>query len=509
VCARTGVIMEVDSKAHPFLSYVLSLKALRHPLTLASKSFSVNNDNEVDLEVGNSSHHEGLVKEMPKLTDPVLVAKMQAAVGDVVQTRSVLQALGERPDHEAVDRARRRIEEIDRAFSNRFDDVDMAGVPRGRDPDERAWLQAQKEKKVRDAAEKEKQPYKVVVSLYDMHIAYEDLLKEAEERLVNIYRSAESGAEVAQPAQGSEFINGADGENDGEVHEGVVKILQEASEKHIEEIDLRGQGLKLFPEAFCKISTLISLKLANNKLEAISDSIAGLVNLETLDLSGNILLSLPDSIGLLKRLKYLNISANKIKQLPDSISMCSGADKSYDGSELLELDASYNELIYLPTDIGYQLVNLQKLLVHLNKLRSLPSSVCQMKSLRHLDVHFNELRSLPAAIGNLTNLQVLNASGNFSDLVSVPDSIGELTNLVELDLSNNQIKELPYSFGSLQNLKKLNLEQNPLVTPPNEIVEKGVEAVKEYMAKRLLDQLLDEEQKSTAEISDNQTETGW
>lgn len=209
------------------------------------------------------------------------------------------------------------------------------------------------------------------------------------------------------------------------------------------------------------------------------------------------LLSLPDSIGLLKRLKYLNISGNKLKQLPDSISMC---------SELIELDASYNQLIFLPTDIGYQLVNLEKLLVHLNKLRSLPSSVCQLKSLRHLDVHFNELRSLPAAIGNLTNLQVLNASGNFSDLVSIPDSIGELTNLTELDLSNNQIKELPYSFGSLQNLKKLNLEQNPLVIPPNEIIEQGVEAVKVYMAKRLLDLLLDEEQKSTAEINNSQND---
>uniref|UniRef100_A0A0C9RW27 TSA: Wollemia nobilis Ref_Wollemi_Transcript_9846_1959 transcribed RNA sequence n=1 Tax=Wollemia nobilis TaxID=56998 RepID=A0A0C9RW27_9CONI len=493
--------MEVDSKAHPFLAYILSIRPLRQPLMLNSKPSSLNNNVEVDLEAGSSNGGgKGLAIEMPKLTNPDLVAKMTAAVADVVQTRSVLQALGERPDHEAVDNSRRCMEEIDSSLSKRLEDIAMETAPQGCDRQRWASLQAQKEKVACDVADKEKQPYKAVVSLYEMHAAYEDLLEEAEERLVNIYRLAESGSETVHPGEGSKTMDG-----DDEVDEEVVRILQEASEKSIDEIDLRGRALKRFPEAFCKITTLVSIKLPNNKLETLSDSIAGLVNLETLDLSGNVLYSLPDSIGLLKRLKYLNISGNRLKDMPDSISMC---------SDLIELDASYNQLTYLPTDIGCQLVKLQKLLVHLNKLRSLPSSVCQMKSLTHLDVHFNQLRYLPAAIGNLTNLQVLNASSNFNDLVSIPDSIGEIMNLVELDLSNNQIKELPYSFGSLQNLKKLNLEQNPLVTPPNEIVEQGVESVKEYMAKRLLEYLeylLAEEKKKAEEINNNnnQRETDW
>ncbi|KAL5183213.1 Plant intracellular Ras-group-related LRR protein 1 [Glycine soja] len=59
---------------------------------------------------------------------------------------------------------------------------------------------------------------------------------------------------------------------------------------------------------------------------------------------------------------------------------------------LVELDAGFNSLTYLPTNIGYELLNLQKLMIQLNKIGSLPSSVCEMKSLRYLDAHFNELQ---------------------------------------------------------------------------------------------------------------------
>ena len=169
---------------------------------------------------------------------------------------------------------------------------------------------------------------------------------------------------------------------------------------------------------------------------------------------------------------------------------------------------SFNNLAYLPTNIGYELVFLQKLSIQLNKIRSLPSSVCEMKSLRSLDAHFNELHGLPSMIGKLTSLEILNLSSNFSDLTELPDTFGDLTNLKELDLSNNQIHALPDTFGRLDNLTKLNLEQNPLVIPPAEVVKEGVEAIKVFMAKRWLDILVEEERKSMLEMQE-QTQTGW
>lgn len=98
------------------------------------------------------------------------------------------------------------------------------------------------------------------------------------------------------------------------------------------------------------------------------------------------------------------------------------------------------------------------------------------------------LGSLP-----VTSLEILNLSSTFSDLKELSSSFGDLLNLRELDLSNNQIHALPNTFGRLK-LEKLNLEQNHLAMPPEVIVNKGVNAVKEYMLKRWLDILLEEEQ---------------
>lgn len=175
---------------------------------------------------------------------------------------------------------------------------------------------------------------------------------------------------------------------------------------------------------------------------------------------------------------------------------------------LVELDVSFNGLTYLPTNIGFELVNLKKLSINLNKIRSLPTSIGEMRSLRYLDAHFNELRGLPFAIGRLTNLETLNLSSNFSDLTVLPETIGDLTNLRELDLSNNQIQALPDTFGRLDNINKLNLDQNPLFIPPMEVVKEGVEAVKVFMAKRWLEILVEEEQKSMLEANEH-TQTGW
>lgn len=144
----------------------------------------------------------------------------------------------------------------------------------------------------------------------------------------------------------------------------------------------------------------------------------------------------------------------------------------------------------------------------LNKLHSLPKSIGEMTSLQILDVHFNELKGLPSSIGKLTYLEVINVGSNFNDLTALPDTIGNLTNLRELDICNNQIYELPITFGRLVNLNKLNVDQNPLMIPPKEVVDEGVDAVKVYMSKRLYDLIVEEEKRMMWE-REEQAQAGW
>ncbi|XP_023756313.1 plant intracellular Ras-group-related LRR protein 1 [Lactuca sativa] len=413
-----------------------------------------------------------LTERMPHLTDPRLLTSMRAAVADVSQTRSLLKTLGERPDHEAVDMAKARLAEIDSTLSNDLDEITLSDKV---DPEE------DKRKK---AIERERQMHKTLISLDQMHESYDKMLSEAEKRLEKIYESVKEGN---NPLPGGDEGSSAVAE---ELTEEVVAILTDALSNGAQRIDLSERRLPFLPEAFGKIHTLVHLNLSSNQLEVIPDSVAGLENLEELNVSSNILTSLPDSIGCLHKLKILDVSSNKLDSLPDSICHC---------RSLEEFDGSFNKLTYLPTKMGYELLKLKKLAIALNKVRNFPTSIGDMKSLRYLDAHFNELRGLPDSIGKLSNLEVLNLGSNFSDLQELPDTIGDLTSLRELDVSNNQLQELPLTFGRLDKLIKLNVEQNPLVVPPKEVVQKGIQAVKVYMAQRWFDVLVEEEEKNRRE----------
>lgn len=450
--------MDPNPTNFPILSYVLAkLPNIKRTFSNAAAAFDVENPPSPS---GPQEPHFELAEKMPHLNNPKLISAMRRAVSDVTEARSVLKALGTRPDHEAVDTARFKLLELNAHSSRGSDELN-----------------------------EDCKMYKAVITLNEMHEAYEKMLGEAERRLERIYEAAVAG-------EGKNFIEEVEGgenvEEAEEMDEEVSRILKEAeSGKGIERIDLSERKLRALPEAFGRLASLVVLNLSNNRLEAIPDSVSGLENLEELYLSSNLLESLPDSIGLLFKLKILDVSGNKLIALPDGISHC---------WLLIELDASFNKLTYLPTNIGFELVNLKRLSIQYNKIRSLPTSIGGMKSLKLLDVHFNELRGLPHSIGKLINLEILNLSSNFSDLTELPDNISDLISLKELDLSNNQIHTLPFTFGQLFNLTKLNLDQNPLTIPPEEVVNEGVEAVKLYMAKRRDEILMEEEQKTMHEM---------
>ena len=99
----------------------------------------------------------------------------------------------------------------------------------------------------------------------------------------------------------------------------------------------------------------------------------------------------------------------------------------YRGKTLLILNVSFNNLTFLPPDLGNLLV------------------------LRELDVSSNKLERLCPEIGRLVRLKKLKANGN--RLVSIPPEIGKCKLLEELILSENKIKEVSccnFHFNQMQ-----------------------------------------------------------
>ncbi|WOH01240.1 hypothetical protein DCAR_0520622 [Daucus carota subsp. sativus] len=245
-------------------------------------------------------------------------------------------------------------------------------------------------------------------------------------------------------------------------------------------LDLSGMSLETLPvviDPSLNMTLVTTLDLSSNFLQSIPESLtARLLNVVVLDVHSNELKSLPNSIGCLSKLKVLNVSGNHLQSLPRTIENC---------RSLEELNANFNMLTRLPDTIGFELINLKKLMVNSNKLVFLPSSTSHLTNLRILDARLNCLRSLPDDLENLINLEILNVSQNFQYLTTIPYSVGLLLSLVELDVSYNKITTLPNSIGCLGKLQKLCVEGNPLVSPPTEVVEQGLEKVQVYLTQMI------------------------
>lgn len=131
-------------------------------------------------------------------------------------------------------------------------------LPRPSNVDRLEWRShlAEKERQCREEAEKEKNHYKAIIAHDELHEAYEKMLKEAEEKLVRMYEKAT----VDNESQAEGVIE--------EVNEEVVGVLRDGmGSGALERVDLSGRRLRILPEAFGKIQSLVVLNLSKNQLE--------------------------------------------------------------------------------------------------------------------------------------------------------------------------------------------------------------------------------------------------
>lgn len=270
--------MDPNPKSFPILSYVMaripSLSPRPPPAGPGSSSAHFDIEQPASPPSRHAPHHPSdpsssssrIVDDMPHLSDPKVLASMTRAISDVAQTRSVLKTLGERPDHEAVDTAKAKLAEIETNLSAKLQEIVLSSRPADVELLEwRAHL-AEKENECRQSADKEKQVYKAIMQLDEMHEAYEKMLKEAEERLVKIYESAARGL------QEEDYLDPVS----EEANEEVARILQEANEKELERISLSGRRLRFFPEEFGRVRGLVVLDISSNQLKVSLRFILGL-----------------------------------------------------------------------------------------------------------------------------------------------------------------------------------------------------------------------------------------
>jgi Leucine-rich repeat (LRR) protein len=118
-----------------------------------------------------------------------------------------------------------------------------------------------------------------------------------------------------------------------------------------------------------------------------------------------------------------------------------------------------------------------------NLLTAVPLVITRLPSLETLYLHYNQLHELPPEIGQMTQLEALTLNNNL--LTELPSEIGQLSDLCYLDLSDNQLQRLPSELGQIdrftEGVCQLHLFDNPLVSPPPDVVEQGTAAVLEYL----------------------------
>ncbi|QHG18652.1 COR domain-containing protein [Nostoc sp. ATCC 53789] len=236
----------------------------------------------------------------------------------------------------------------------------------------------------------------------------------------------------------------------------------------LEVLNLSDNQITTLPEAISRLQQLTTLDLSRNKLTTLPEAIASLQQLTTLDVSYNRLMTLPEAIACLHQLTSLNLKDNKLTTLPKAIASL---------QQLTTLDLSYNRLKTLPEVIA-SLQQLTTLDLSRNRLTILSEAIASLQQLTTLDLSRNRLTILSEAIARLQQLTSLHLS--YNQLTTLPEAIARLQQLTFLHLSGNQLTTLPEGIASLQQLTSLHLSYNPIEKPPPEIVQKGIEAIRDY-----------------------------
>jgi internalin A len=286
------------------------------------------------------------------------------------------------------------------------------------------------------------------------------------------------------------------------VHEDLGSVPSEIRDlQHLEELFLYHCGIKSVPDWVGELPSLNRLALIGNPLEHVPDNpglildwpsflgcdqsvslgnilglqvgvdgngtvpesemllpaIRGLTGLRELDIWGvdlipsGAILELIQALGDLHNLEVLGIEGFKLGEVPNGIR---------------------------------KLQRLRTLQIVMAELRALPDWVRELRNLETIDLQFNDLTSVPAALAELPLLRTILLFEN--PFQQIPVTLFQIPSLTRLHLgtADGQLTEIPPAILDATNLQLLNLRGHQIRTPPPEVVDKGVDAIKNYWRQR-------------------------
>jgi len=108
-----------------------------------------------------------------------------------------------------------------------------------------------------------------------------------------------------------------------------------------------------------------------------------------------------------------------------------------------------------------------------------------MESLKFLDLSCNQISFLPPTLSKCKYLRTLMLFNN--KINEWPDALCDLIDLHTLWLGKNELKRLPVRFGNLKHIDwsnyplSSNIDDNPLMTPPLNVCQMGIQAIRDFL----------------------------
>jgi adenylate cyclase len=270
---------------------------------------------------------------------------------------------------------------------------------------------------------------------------------------------------------------------------------------NLREIKFMSNECWKLPPSLCLASRLTYLDISNNRLDMLEHANLGkLTSLVSLKMANNVVKHLPIYFRDFKSLRSLNISSNEIEEFPSFLSEL---------HSLVDLDMSFNFVSSFPEEVG-DLRALERLVATNNRLTgAFPAGFSKLANLREVDIRYNALSNIDV-ISQLPRLETLmighNSVSSFdgtfqrirnlhlnsnpvttfkisseiltltslslsnAQLVQLDDKLCMMMpNLEKLILDNNHVTKIPESVGNLRRLQHLSISHNMLNLVPNEI----------------------------------------